>query len=596
MARFKLALLSLLLPSILAAPSKRSTVIPCKRNTAAGPYDLGNSTNIYGPTGTGTGILWGTGVPDGILSSQVAVAAPTSRSSSPIDLSGALDDGSDACPPATTTLTSIEMVTQTISPTADAAQTQASGSSAAGSAALDPSAGPYGNATDISGSYVAGPTGTGGSIGTSSGHGHKHKTHHRSKTAASMTKSVIETLTAVINSTSSSSAEASAVVTSASSTSSFVASTSSEAASTSSDAGIYLPQPMSSLTGYTFATGSSSASASSSLAAAGGPFQASSSVSVSSSASTSPSQASSAVSAPAPPKAASTSSPGVSSVASSSQPVYSAPPSSSAAVSSEATLSPSTPVSSVAPSTSSGLVLPSPASSGAGKRGLAYNNGALTTCFTKSTAQLSWAYNWASATTGLSTVFEYVPMLWGLQSYHTSGWEAAANAALASGSKHFLSFNEPDLGSQANLSPAQAAAGHMKHLQPFAGRARLSSPSITNGGAPSGLTWLGNFLNACSGCTIDFVPIHWYDSATNVAYFKAYVTSAIAAAKGRPIWITEFGASGSQAQQVKFLQEVMPWLDGQAGVERYAYFGVFDGTLVSGGNMSPLGQTFATFT
>lgn len=37
-------------------------------------------------------------------------------------------------------------------------------------------------------------------------------------------------------------------------------------------------------------------------------------------------------------------------------------------------------------------------------------------------------------------------------------------------------------------------------------------------------------------------------------------------------WITERGATGTTAEQVEFLQVVMPWLDEQNYVERYAYF------------------------
>jgi Glycosyl hydrolase catalytic core len=102
----------------------------------------------------------------------------------------------------------------------------------------------------------------------------------------------------------------------------------------------------------------------------------------------------------------------------------------------------------------------------------------------------------------------------------------------------FLRFNEPDLSTQSNISPTDAAAGYKTWMQPFAGKARLGAPAVTNGGSPMGLTWLENFLNACSGCTIDFVPIHWYDSATNIDYFKSYVQQAHSTS-GKPIWITE---------------------------------------------------------
>ena len=159
-------------------------------------------------------------------------------------------------------------------------------------------------------------------------------------------------------------------------------------------------------------------------------------------------------------------------------------------------------------------------------------------------------------------------------------------------------FNEPDNAGQSNLSPSAAAAGWKTYMEPFAGKAKLGAPAVTNGGAPSGLTWLGDFLTACSGCTIDFVPVHWYDSATNLAYFKSYIESAYKAGGNRPIWITEFGASGSAEQQSAFLEDVMPWLDSLDWVENYAYFGVFANNLVaaSGSSPSTLGETFKSYT
>lgn len=35
----------------------------------------------------------------------------------------------------------------------------------------------------------------------------------------------------------------------------------------------------------------------------------------------------------------------------------------------------------------------------------------------------------------------------------------------------------------------------------------LGSPAVTNG--PNGLSYLSSFINACTGCNIDFVNIHW---------------------------------------------------------------------------------------
>ncbi|TKA50083.1 hypothetical protein B0A49_13281, partial [Cryomyces minteri] len=206
-----------------------------------------------------------------------------------------------------------------------------------------------------------------------------------------------------------------------------------------------------------------------------------------------------------------------------------------------------------------------------GKRGLAYNDGSLTNYFTGSSL-VTWGYNWANAPSGLASSFEFVPLLWGTASGFTSGWSAAATSAISKGATHLMSFNEPDLSTQANLSPEAAAAGYKTYMMPFQGKAKLGAPAVTNGGGAMGLTWMKNFMTACSGCQIDFVAIHWYDSATNIAYFKDHVTNAIAMAGGKPVWITEFGASGTDAQVNTFLQTVLPWLDQQPSIERYAYF------------------------
>ena len=87
------------------------------------------------------------------------------------------------------------------------------------------------------------------------------------------------------------------------------------------------------------------------------------------------------------------------------------------------------------------------------------------------------------------------------------------------------------------MSPQRAVDAYRKYIVPFGNRAALGAPAVTNGA--SGLPWLREFLRLCSGCKIDFVPIHWYDSATNVAYFQKYVQDAHNAAGGRQIWLTE---------------------------------------------------------
>ena len=42
------------------------------------------------------------------------------------------------------------------------------------------------------------------------------------------------------------------------------------------------------------------------------------------------------------------------------------------------------------------------------------------------------------------------------------------------------------------------------------------------------------------------------------------------------------------------MNEVLPWLDNEPGVERYAYFMVEDGVLTSGDSLSSLGSLYGT--
>jgi hypothetical protein len=72
------------------------------------------------------------------------------------------------------------------------------------------------------------------------------------------------------------------------------------------------------------------------------------------------------------------------------------------------------------------------------------------------------------------------------------------------------------------------------------------------------------------------------------------VQKAYAAGGNRPIWITEFGASGSDAEVESFFQAVLPWLDSQPWVERYSYFMDGKNSLVNsaGTGLSAIGTAY----
>jgi hypothetical protein len=78
-----------------------------------------------------------------------------------------------------------------------------------------------------------------------------------------------------------------------------------------------------------------------------------------------------------------------------------------------------------------------------GKRGLAFNVGALTKLFP--TDKVTWMYNWDSAIyDDAAPNLQFVPMLHSDKPEHTGKWGANIEAAIGNGATALMSFNEPD--------------------------------------------------------------------------------------------------------------------------------------------------------
>jgi hypothetical protein len=245
---------------------------------------------------------------------------------------------------------------------------------------------------------------------------------------------------------------------------------------------------------------------------------------------------------------------------------------------------------------------PAPAPAAAGpvhgaKRGLAYNEANLVNNFAPC-SKCVWAYNWDSADNGLSRGdLNYVPMLWGTNSVHTSRWNKNADNMLSKGSTHLLSFNEPDFPSQSNLSPKDAAAGHVKYMNPYAGKAKIGAPAITNSNIPGqGLDWLRAFIAECDarGCAIDFCVTHWYSPPSLTETLFDHLQKVHEICHGKNVWLTEFAPLGSDGEKTSFLQTNLPRLDGVPYLERYSYFMVSSGNLVLGNSLSSFGNVYVS--
>ncbi|KAL4810874.1 hypothetical protein BDV18DRAFT_128157 [Aspergillus unguis] len=234
------------------------------------------------------------------------------------------------------------------------------------------------------------------------------------------------------------------------------------------------------------------------------------------------------------------------------------------------------------------------------KRGAAYND-ASTVESLASSGTVSWAYDWNMYTMGdLPSSVEFVPMLWGSKMF--TGWFAAIQTLLNSGNQYILGFNEPDMSSQASMTASDAAKYYKEYITTFSGQSKLISPSVTNGnGADEGLNWMKSFLDECSDCGLTGMAVHWYgETADDFKTFVGQATDLAAQYNLEETWVTEFALSsdisgtGSSTSSADFLDEVLPWLDQQTSVTRYAYYMCSDGHLLEGGGLSASGKAYTT--
>ncbi|KAJ7040733.1 glycosyl hydrolase catalytic core-domain-containing protein [Mycena alexandri] len=221
--------------------------------------------------------------------------------------------------------------------------------------------------------------------------------------------------------------------------------------------------------------------------------------------------------------------------------------------------------------------------------------------------KVSWYYEWSVSSDVSNTDLEFVPMLWGQKD--VAQWTDASDGINATISQHkptaVLGFNEPQETGQSNLTPQQGADLWKTYIEPLHAQGlRLGSPAPSS--APSGKTWIQDFLTACAGaCTVDFIALHYYD--VNATKFIDYLTDFHNTFQ-RPIWVTEWacqnfnnGPQCTASEVAEFLNTTQSFMDAQDWVERYAWYGVMrdlggvnplDAMMSSDGKINDLGQQY----
>ena len=212
------------------------------------------------------------------------------------------------------------------------------------------------------------------------------------------------------------------------------------------------------------------------------------------------------------------------------------------------------------------------------KKGVAFNLGYESSWqerFVKLNPSWHYSWNWEYKDNYPSGV-EFVPMIWGMGGLTQEKIDYLNNLASEGTIKNVLTFNEPDLGEQADMTVDEAVA-----LWPLLETLSvpISSPATS---APLN-DWMREFMNKAeaNNLRIDFVAIHIYHK--NVAANFLALVEEVYQAYGKPIWITEFAVRDmdattsasnkySEAYVLSFMNQVLTALDELDYVKRYSWF------------------------
>jgi hypothetical protein len=257
---------------------------------------------------------------------------------------------------------------------------------------------------------------------------------------------------------------------------------------------------------------------------------------------------------------------------------------------------------------------PPPTAAKSAKRGVAYDLASPADLAALSPG-VSWWYNWSPnpnpavpADYATHYSMDFYPMLW------NGNYDATAVVSYLKSNpniKYMLVMNEPNLMSQANLTPQQAAQiwpGY-ESISAQTG-VKIVGPAITWGtmsGYQDPVAWLDAFYAAYQAANggrdprIDYLAFHWYDYglSNQLDRLDKY---------NKPIWVTEFANWHSQndgsrvttlAEQESQMTNMVATCEARADVFRYAWFTGrlspdphFSSLLGATGELTGLGQTY----
>ncbi|MGD0874581.1 MAG: glycosyl hydrolase [Acidimicrobiales bacterium] len=218
----------------------------------------------------------------------------------------------------------------------------------------------------------------------------------------------------------------------------------------------------------------------------------------------------------------------------------------------------------------------------------------------------NWYLTWSTTHDDIATPrgTQFVPMV-----LDASSVTAAALAQAEQSGPALLTFNEPDLNTQADMTVRQALSIWPKLM---ATNLQLASPAVAAGAADTG-GWLDRFMKGIGQrhYRVNFIAIHWYggdfQTRAAVAQLKSYLED-VHRRYDLPVWLTEFALIDfspagpiypTSAEQAAFVTAAVSMLDDLAFVKRYAWFalpapssGLSSGLYTPGPRATVVGRAF----
>jgi hypothetical protein len=214
-----------------------------------------------------------------------------------------------------------------------------------------------------------------------------------------------------------------------------------------------------------------------------------------------------------------------------------------------------------------------------GKRGLLYRyDGASVAKGFAEMSSFGFMHNWEGTPKGDIGNAVFYPTLRSLD--RAGEWAADLEQ---SNSNVVFTFNEPDMGSQANMDTGAACTAWKEHVLPLMSKhsdKNFVAPSVSSSEkANEGLQWLSKFMTDCPEAVFSTVNIHWYGTPANgFEAFKKHIEN-VSSTTNKPFYVSEFAMNECSGEQgAAFLKEAMEYLDSNPNCVGYSPFaaGSFD--------------------